>query len=342
MDRRGSRLSRRDFVAGGGVAGLGMLAGCGRLSWQGEPPPKLPRVGVLLPYTQDSAASLEMLQPFWAGLQDWGYAEGQNVLLEYRYSGGQNDRLPALATELVQLPVDVIVAEKHDAIMAAKQATATIPIVLTLHVDPVGLGLVASLARPGGNLTGMSATPAWLTGKRLELLPLLSPTVSRIAIFYDSTYSPAQRAGAEAKLGAEALGLKLLAFDVRTPADFAPAFEAALRERAGGLLVALTDPLTLSQRRRIVDFAAQNGLPAVYPEKSWCTAGGLMTYGANFAAISRRTAYYVDRILKGTKPADLPIEQPMTFDFVVNLKTAQALGITFPNEIMLQVTEVIQ
>src|SRR5207249_9208395 len=228
------------------------------------------------------------------------------------------------------------------AIMAAKQATSTIPIVLSVHADPAGLGIVASLAHPGGNVTGTSATPAWLTGKRLELLPLVSPTVSRVAIFYDYTYPPAQRAAAEAKEGAEVLGLELLAFDVRTPADFAPAFEAALRERPDGLLVPLTAPLTLSQRLRLVDFAAQNGLPAVYPEKSWCMAGGLITYGANYAAIYRRTAYYVDRILKGTKPADLPVEQPMTFEFVVNMNTAQALGITFPNEIMLQVTEVLQ
>jgi putative ABC transport system substrate-binding protein len=338
MERRGSRLSRRGFVVGAACAGL--LAGCGR--WPGQASPaKLARVGLLLPYTADSAPSLELIEPFRAGLHDWGYVDGQNILLEYRYAGGQNERLPALATELIQVPVDVIVAEKQDAILAAKEVTSILPIVMSVHADPVGTGMVASLARPGGNVTGMSSLSANMSAKRLELLQQVSPAVSRVALFYDHTLPPTQRAAAEAKVGAAALGLNLLTFDVRTPADFAPAFEAALREQADSLQV-LGDPLSLNQRSRIVDFAAQNGLPAVYNDKSWGTAGGLLSYGPNYPAIYRRAAYYVDRILKGAKPADLPVEQPMTFDFVVNLKTAQALGITFPNEIMLQVTEVIQ
>jgi putative ABC transport system substrate-binding protein len=333
------RLSRRQFVVGAGS--MGLLAGCGRLPWQAEQSAKLARVGLLLPYTASSAPSLEVIESFRAGLHDWGYVEGQNVLLEYQYSGGQNERLPALATELIQLPVDVIVAEKHDAILAAKQATSTVPIVMSVHADPVGTGLVTSLARPGGNVTGMSGLAANLSAKRLELLQQMSPSMSRVAIFYDHTLPSNQRLAAEAKVGAAALGLELLAFDVRTSADYAAAFEAALRERVDGLH-GVGDPLNLSQRSRIVDFAAQQGLPAVYSEKSWVTAGGLMAYGAHIPAIYRRAAYYVDRILKGTKPTDLPVEQPMRFEFVVNMKTARELGITFPYEVALQITEVIE
>jgi putative ABC transport system substrate-binding protein len=333
------RMSRRAFVVG--AAGLGLLAGCGRLPGQAPAPDKPPRVGLLLPYTADSAPSLEMIEPFRAGLHDWGYVEGENILLEYRYSGGQNERLPELAVELIQLPVDLIVAEKQDAILAAKQTTSTIPLVMSVHADPVGTGMVASLPRPGSNVTGMSSLSAHMSAKRLELLQQASPAVSRVVVFYDHTLPPTQRAAAEVQVGAAALGLNLLTFDVRTPADFAPAFEAALREQANSLQV-LGDPLSLNQRSRIVEFAAQNGLPAVYNDKSWVTAGGLMSYGPNYPAIYRRAAYYVDRILKGTKPADLPVEQPMTFDFVVNMKTARELGLTFPHEILLQVTEVIQ
>jgi putative ABC transport system substrate-binding protein len=336
-----SGLSRRKFMQGAGVAGLALLAGCAQLPGQAPPPAKLARIGLLLPYTADSAASLELIEAFRAGLQDWGYVEGQNVVLEYRYSDGQNERLPGLATELIQLPVDVIVAEKHDAILAAKQATSTIPIVMSVHADPVGTGLVASLGHPGNNITGMTSLAADLSAKRLQLLQQASPTVSRVAMIYDHTYPSAQLWAADAKVGADALGLELLDFDVRTLADFAPALEAARRERADGLY-AFSDPLSVRQRSRLIDFAAEQGLPAVYSEKSWVTVGGLMAYGPSYSAIYRRAAYYVDRILKGAKPADLPVEQPRTFEFVVNLKTARELGITFPNEIMLQVTEVIQ
>ncbi len=333
-------ITRRQFVAGTGAIGLGLLAGCGRWPGQGQAPVKLARVGLLLPYTADSRASLDVIEPFRAGLQDRGYVEGQNLLLEYRYSGGQNDRLPGLVTELIQLPVDVIVAEKHDSILAAKQATSTIPIVMSVHADPVGAGLVTSLAHPGGNITGLTSLATDLSAKRLELLQQASPAVSRVAMIYDHTYPSAQLMAADAKGGAEALGLELLDFDVRTPADFTPAFEAARRQHADSLYT-LSDPLSLRQQRRLLDFAAEQGLPAVYGEQSWVTSGGLMAYGPSYSAMYRRAAYYVDRILKGAKPADLPVEQPMTFEFVVNLKTARELGITFPPEIMLQVTEVI-
>ena len=336
------RPSRRQFLQGSlALAGLGLLSGCGVLPPQAQPPPKLPRVGVLLPYAADSAPSREMLEPFRAGLQELGYVEGQNIDLEYRFSSGENERFPELVAELIRLPVDVIVAEKHDAILAAKQATSTIPIVMSVHADPVGLGLVASLAHPGGNITGMTSLAARLSGKRLELLRETSPAVSRVVVFYDHTYPSAQLMGAEATTGAGALGLELLAFDVRTPADFGPVFEAARRERADGLYV-FGDPLIVRQQRQLIDFAAQQRIPAVYSERSWSAAGGLMAYGPHYPAIYRRAAYYVDRILKGAKPADLPVEQPREFELVINLKTAQALGLTIPESVLQQATEVIQ
>jgi putative ABC transport system substrate-binding protein len=306
MDRRGSRLSRRGFVVG--AAGVGLLAGCGRLPWQ-APPSKLTRIGMLVPYPAESRASQDMIEPFRAGLHELGYVEGQNIVLEYRFSGGQDERLPELAAELVRLPVDIIVAEKHTATLPAKQATSTIPIVMTLHSDPVGLGVVASLGRPGGNVTGLSSTAAGLAAKRLELLQQVSPGISRVVVFFDHSAAGIQPQVQQVQVGAKALGLELLSLDVRTPADFAPAFESAVRERADALH-AFSDPLSISQSGRIVDFAARNGLAAVYNEKAWVDAGGLMAYGPDYSAVHRRAAYYVDRILKGAKPADLPVRAP--------------------------------
>jgi putative ABC transport system substrate-binding protein len=282
-----------------------------------------------------------MVEPLREGLAERGYVEGQNLVLEYRFADGQNERLPALAAELIGLPVDVLLADKHDAIMAAKQGTSTIPVVMSTHADPVGSELVASLARPGGNVTGVSTGNVLVGTKRLELLQGVSPGISRVAILSDHTYPPTQRLVEEAQVAARALGMEVLALDVRTPTDFPPVLEGALRAGADALNV-FGDPLSTSQRGRILEFAAQHRLPAIYQNRPWVTAGGLMSYGANNAALYRRAAYYVDRILKGTRPADLPVEQPMRFDFVVNLKTARELGITFPNEILLQVTEVIE
>jgi putative tryptophan/tyrosine transport system substrate-binding protein len=337
------RWSRRQLVQGAGAMGLALLAGCGRLPWQA--PPKIARIGILIPYVADSRVSQELIQSFGAGLHEFGYVAGQNVILEYRFSHEQEERFPDLAAELVRLPVDVIVAEKHPAIRAAKQATSTIPVVMSAHADPVGAGVVASLARPGGNVTGLSSSAATLAGKRLELLQQVSPGISRVAFLRDNSSAlaqrPSQRILEELEIAARVLGLGVLSLDVRAPADFAPAFEAALRERADALYV-LGDPLTLNQRSRVADFIAENRLPAVFVEKSWVYAGGLMSYGPDYTALYRRAAYYVDRILKGARPADLPVEQPREFESVINLKTAQALGLTIPHHVLLQATEVIQ
>jgi len=297
---------------------------------------------MLVPYPAESPADQALIDPFREGLRELGYVEGQNLVLEYRFSSGPNQRLPELAAELVRLPVDVIVAETHEPLLAAKRATSTIPIVMSSHADPVGAGLVASLGRPGGNVTGLTSSAATTTGKKLELLQEVSPGISRVVVFSNHSLSGgAQRSVQEAEVGAEALGLTLLSLDVRSPADFPPAFEVAVRERADALY-ALADPLTISQRGPIIEFAARNGLAAVYNEKSWVEAGGLMSYGPDFSANRRRAAYYVDRILKGTQPADLPIEQPMRFELVLNLKTAQALGLTIPQQVLAQATDVIQ
>jgi putative ABC transport system substrate-binding protein len=283
----------------------------------------------------------DWIDAFREGLRERGYIEGQNIVLDYRFSEGQDDRLPKLADELVRLPVDIVVTEAHRATMAAKEATSTIPIVISGHADPVGTGIVASLARPGGNVTGISNNALELAAKRLQLLQQVSPGISRVAVLYDHNYRPTVVLFQHMQAGAAALGLELLSFDVRSAADFAPAFASAIREHAEALSV-FHDPLSFGQRNQILNFAAQFRLPTMQNERSWVDAGGLMSYGPNSLDQWRRAAYYVDRILKGARPADLPIEQPMTFDFVVNLKTAQALSITFPNEIMLQVTEVIQ
>jgi putative ABC transport system substrate-binding protein len=335
MERRGSQWSRRAFV--GGAAGLGLLAGCGRLPWQAQPPAQMPRIGILSggPLRPDDE------QAFLHGLREHGYIEDQNLVLHRRYAEGRNDRLVDLATELVRLNVQVIVALGVPAIQAAKTLTATVPIVMAVGGDPVRIGLVASLARPGGNVTGLATLSPEMGGKRLELLKDTVVGLSRVAVLWNAT-DPARASEVRDTLSAaEALGVEVQSLEVGSPDDFEAAFEAAVGARAGASIV-MGDPLLSGYRTRIADLAAKSRLPAMYHRREFVEAGGLMAYGPSFPSMYGRAAYYVDRILNGTKPADLPVEQPMTFDFVVNMKTAQALGITFPNEIMLQVTEMIQ
>jgi putative tryptophan/tyrosine transport system substrate-binding protein len=334
MERRGHRWSRRGFVVGASV-GLGLLAGCGRLPWQAQP--KIYRIGFLSGTFSASSAEFEA---FRQGLRALGYVEGQNTLLESRFAEN-DDQLPALAADLVRLQVDVIVGSGTPANQAAKEATGTIPIVIASSGDPVKSGLVASYARPGGNLTGFSSLSQGLSGKRLQLLTETVPGTSRVAVLGNPINPVVALTLSEMPAAAHALAVRLQVLEVQGPDDFEGAFEAAGRERAEALVTEL-DALTSAHRTRIVDLAAKSGLPAIYPERGFVEVGGLMAYAVSFPALYRRAAGSVDKILNGAQPADLPVEQPMTFDFVVNLKTAQALGITFPNEIMLQVTEVIQ
>jgi putative ABC transport system substrate-binding protein len=340
MDRRGSRLSRRQFEVGAGAAGLGLVAGCWLLPWQPKPgfrpAERVYRVGYL---TTTSGNSAPVFNAFLEGLREYGWVDGRNIGIEFRATAAGEGRLRELTDELVRLPVDVIACSSGPAVRAARAATSGVPIVMVAAGDAVAAGDVASLARPGGNVTGVTQMLAQLSPKRLQLLMQAIPTVSRVAMLLDSTIPVTAAAWGEVQAAAPLLGVELLPLEVREPADLVDAFEAA---GAGADAIFVTAyPLLLRNRATILDLAAKGRLPGIYIDRGWVERGGLMSYGPNVADLARRAAYYVDRILQGTKPADLPVEQPMTFDFVVNLKTAQALGITFPNEIMLQVTEVI-
>jgi putative ABC transport system substrate-binding protein len=318
------------------LAGLGLLAGCGRLPWQ-APPAKVPRVGLLWA----SEASNPNYEAFRAGLRELGYVEDRNIRLEARSSDGDDDRLPSLAAELVSVPVDVIVTEGSPGTAAARAAAGTIPIVMARIGDPVGAGFVASLARPGGTITGLSFVAPELSGKRLQLLKETVPGLTRLGV----PWVPANPSHAiqvrEIQEAGEALGVQVLPLEVHGANDFEPAFQSATQLSVGGLIV-FADPFFSSQRAQIVGLAGQSRLPTIYNAKEFVDAGGLMSYGPNTMDMFRRAATYVDKILKGAKPADIPVEQPTKFDLVINLTTARALGLTIPQEVLMQATEVIQ
>jgi putative tryptophan/tyrosine transport system substrate-binding protein len=342
MERRGSRVSRRAFVVGAGTAGLGLVAGCGRLPGQGQEPVKVPRLGYLTIGRRSSVPNAAQLIAFRQGLQELGYKDGQNIVIEPRWAEGEPERLPALAAELVELAPDVLIAGSGPATGALRDMTSAIPIIAALSGDLVEAGFAESLARPGGNVTGLSIPLAGLAGKRLQLLKETVPAATRVALPWNPA-SPAVAAQFRSvHSAAQVLGVELVSLEVRNAhPDLEIALETAAREGAQALIT-LDDAIMVSNFRQIQQFAATSRLPVVATDRRFVEAGGLMSYGASARDLYRRAAYYVDRILKGTKPADLPVEQPMTFEFVVNLKTARELGITFPNEIMLQVTEVIE
>ena len=303
-----------------------------------QQPKKVPRIGFL--GTSFASSASVRIEAFRQGLRDLGYVEGQNVVIEFRYTEGAAERLPELAAELVQLKVDVIVANSTPATQAAKNATKIIPIVGT-GTDLVGTGLIASLAHPGGNVTGLSNLNEAVGGKQLELIKETFPKVSRVA----ALWNPGNAGNAiwigKMKAAAEALRIALQSLEVRGPNDFDNAFLAIKRDHANALSV-LQNGTNSTNQKRIFDFAAKSKLPAIYPDGSWVDAGGLMSYGSSTADTFRRAAYYVDKILKGTKPADIPVEQPTKFDFVINLKTMKALGLAIPKSILAQATEVIE
>jgi putative ABC transport system substrate-binding protein len=328
--------TRRAFL--GTLAG-GLLAA--PLAAEAQQAAKIARIGYL---ATNLTASHHTHEAFRQGLRDLGYVEGRNVLIEYRDAEGKVERLPALAGELVALKVDVVVAASTAATLAAKQATRTLPIVFAVAADPVADGLVTSLARPGGNLTGLSLLFPELVGKCLELLKQAVPGVSWVAVLWhpgalgERTEKDMLK---EAEVAARALGVRLQFVEARGPENFDKAFSDMTRARAGALTV-LTSAMFVNERRRLVDLAAKNRLPAVYPWREGVDAGGLMSYGPNLADNYRRAAGYVDKILKGAKPADLPVEQPTRFEFVINLKTAKALGLTIPPSLLARADEVIQ
>jgi putative ABC transport system substrate-binding protein len=298
---------------------------------------KVPRVG----YLEAGFLSAHPLEAFKHGLHENGYAEGQNLTIEYRAAEGKPERLAELAAELVRLKVDVIFAVSPPAIRAAKNATRTISIVFAGAGDPVASGFVDSLARPGGNVTGLTLLGPELTGKRLELLKEAVPGVARMAVLWNPAEPTAGAMRKEVEGAARTLGLQLQFLGVRVPAEFESAFSTMAKERVGAFIV-LPDAMLHSHKRRIVDLAAKSRLQAIYYAKDYAEAGGLMSYGASFPDLFRRAATYVDKILKGAKPADLPIEQPTKFELVINLKTAKALGLTIPQSLLLRADEVIQ
>jgi putative tryptophan/tyrosine transport system substrate-binding protein len=300
---------------------------------------KIPRIGYLAAGTTSSQA--DQLEEFRQGLRELRYIEGRNIIIEPRYAEGKLDRLPALAAELVGLKVDVIVTAGPTATRPAKEATATIPIVMTFDSDPVGSGFVASLARPGGNITGLSSFSAELNGKRLELLKETVPRLSRVAVFGTSTNPGNAQALTDVELAAGAFGVKIQPLDIRDPNDIENAFRAARKERAGGVLI-LNSPVFPSHRPQIVDLATKNRLPAIYFSPAFVDGGGLMSYGVSTADLFRRAATYVDKILKGAKPADLPVEQPTKFEFIINLKAAKQIGLTIPPNVLVRADRVIK
>jgi putative tryptophan/tyrosine transport system substrate-binding protein len=304
-----------------------------------QQPARIPRIGILIPTSESNLSA--RVETFRQGLRELGYVEGKNIFIEYRYADGKLERLPDLADELVRLKVDVIVTPGGSAILAAKKASATIPMVFAAAPDPVGSGLVSSLARPGGNITGLSMMAPDLDGKRLELLKEAFPKVARVAVLRDRSGARGNLALTEMAGAAKALGLKLLSLEVRSLDDFEGAFARAKKERAQALITT-TGGLINTQQRQVLDFAAKNRLPAIYHYSEFVEAGGLMSYGPDNTDLWRRAATYVDKILKGAKPADLPVEQPKKFELVINLKAATQIGLTIPNRLLERANRVIQ
>jgi putative ABC transport system substrate-binding protein len=326
-------IDRRAFITSLGVGAL--LAS---RSADAQQAGKVPRIGFL---HYGSPGPSPEVEAFRQGLRELGYIEGKNIAIEYRFASGRVERLPELAAELVRLKPDVIVTPTTPASQAAKQATSTIPIVFAAVADAVGAGLIANFARPGGNITGLTSISAELGGIRLELLKQVAPKASRVAVLYN----PADRSNVlalkELQESAPALGLTLQPLEVREPGEFEGAFVAMSRERAHALFGA-AGVLTFEHRKAIVDLAAKSRIPAMWGHRQFVEAGGLMSYAVNWYDQLRRAATYVDKILKGARPGDLPVEQPTKFELVINLKAAKALGLTIPPSLRLRADEVIQ
>jgi putative ABC transport system substrate-binding protein len=318
---------------------LGGAAAAWPLAASAQQPHKVARIGFL----GNSTAALEanLVGPFRDGLRELGYEEGRDIVIEYRWADGRYERFPVLIAELVALKVDAIVTAGTPASVAVKNVTTTIPLVMVAVGDPVATGLVASLARPGGNITGLTSMSVEMEGKRLELLREMIPKISHIAVLWNAA-SPIQIIEeAEVRAAAQVLEMKILSLGVRTREQIDEALAAIMRERPEALLV-LADRLFLHHRMRIMDFAAEQRLPGVHAYRELVEAGGLMSYGPSYADMHRRAATYVDKILKGAKPADLPVERPTKFELVINLKAAKALGLSIPPSIILRADEVFE
>jgi len=307
---------------------------------EAQQPTKIPRIGYLI--NASLSANSARIDAFRQGLRELGHVEGKNIVIEWRSTGRKLDLLPALAAELVRLKVDIIVTSGPIPTRAAKETTATIPIVMVQDPDPVGNGFVASLARPGGNITGLSRFAPELSGKRLELLNEIIPKLSRVAILGTSTQPGGAQMLREVELAAKAFGVKLQYLDVLDPKDIETAFRAAGKGRAEAVLWLVAGGIVSDHRTKILELAVKGRLPVIYSGRELVEAGGLMSYGVNITDLDRRAATYVDKILKGAKPADLPVEQPTKFEFVVNLKTAKQIGLTIPPNVLARADKVIR
>jgi putative ABC transport system substrate-binding protein len=306
---------------------------------EAQQPKKIPRIGFLSAISSSTISA--RLDAFRQGLRELGYVEGKNIVIEWRSAEGKSDRLPGLAAELVRLKVDLVVSGGPATTRPAKQATVTIPIVMASDDDPVGSGFAVSLARPGGNITGLSTLSPEISGKQLDLLKEIVSKLSRVAIGGDVTRPGIPQALREINVAADALGVQVQYLEVREPKDIETTFRAASKEHADAVLV-LGSPVLLSQRRQIADIAAKSRLPAIYPRPEFVEDGGLMSYGVSFTDLFRRAATYVDKILRGAKPAELPIEQPKKFELFVNLKAAKQIGLTIPPNVLARADRVIK
>ena len=325
--------SRREFM---------VLLGCAA-AWpfavRAQQAGKVHRIGVL--ETISTTLNVANFYALREGLRQLGYAEGQNLVIEYRSADGRDDRFPGLARELLALKVDVIVTRGTPAAKAVKNATSTVPVVMTASGDPVGVGLVTSLARPGGNITGLSAIVGELSPKRLELIREIVPGLARIAVLANTSNDAVRRDWARIETAARSLGVQSQLLDLRESDALGPTFDDASARRADALVVVI-DAITQANQQRIVDLAMKHRLPAIYSSREFVNAGGLISYGVSYPDLYRRAATYVDKILKGTKPADLPVVQPTKFELVINLKTAKALGIGVPPTLSARADEVIE
>jgi putative ABC transport system substrate-binding protein len=328
-------MNRRDFVVAV-VALLALGVAAAPLAAEAQQAGKIPRIGVL------ALSQAPPVDSFFQSLRDLGWSEGRNIVIERRYAEGRVDRLPALAAELVRLKVDVIVAAGGPAgLDAARDATKTIPIVMVgASSDPIADGLIESYARPGGNITGIANSPEEVPAKRLELLKEAVPKLSRVGVLWDATIGPVRISKATEETS-RSLRVAILAFEVRGPADLDRAISAAAEAPVGGMIIAST-PMLSQNREQIVELVTKHRLPAISLSRSWPEEGLLMSYGSNLADLFRRAALYVDKILKGAKPADLPVERPSGLELIINLKTAKTLGITIPQSLLLRADEAIQ
>src|SRR5215475_12430890 len=327
-------MRKRTFAFGLGI----LFLTTSHVAQAQQPTTKIPRIGYLMTRSLDPVRTEALRQ----GLRELGYVEGKTIVIEWRSAEGKLDHVPALVAELVRLNVDVIVTAGPVPTRVSKDATSTIPIVMTQVNDPVGSGLVASLARPGGNITGLSTLAPEISGKQLELLKEILPSLSRVAVFGTSTQPGNSQVLKEVELAAGALAVKLQYVDILAQNDIEGAFRAAVKGRAHAVLMIAPSSIVGDRRQEIADLAVKSRLSVIYPFSSYVEAGGLMFYGANLTDLDRRTATYVDKILKGVKPADLPVEQPKKFEFIINLKAAKQIGLTIPPNVLARADTVMK